>query len=277
MASTKKSADSLLALADLLSDGDESVRVQVQLALDEPAAYLKKYAKRLAERAITKPKPNLAWIALVDGLASKKRLAEIDHSTFAEDAAFALEKLATLPKKKNRFDWVDDLDDPEDLSTEDFLGMTAKRLAAEKLALVMLDMQSDAFPIVVVAAKAVAKVASLAKDAGYMAKAIDPLDAPADEDDDQEDDDDEDDSVPEWRIFVRGQDTWAIKQGATQLMIDAGPLGGSTKMSSMSLGAGKVAAEAKKQIASKVAEGFAEVSQKEYERLEAEATKSKKK
>jgi hypothetical protein len=271
MASTKKSADALLALADLLSDGDESVRAQVQMALDEPEAYVKKYAKRLAERAIPKPKKNLAWIALVDALASKKRLAEIDHATFAEDAAFALEKLVTLPKKKkNRFDWVD-----EDLSTEDFLGMTTKRLAAEKLALVMLDMQSDAFPIVVVAAKALAKVALLAENAGYVAKAIAPLDAPAHDEDDQEDDEDEHDSVPEWRIFVRGQDTWAIKQGATQLMIDAGPLGVSTKMTSLSLGAGKVAAEAKKQIAAKVAEGFVEVSQKEYERLEAHASKSK--
>lgn len=245
----------------------------MRLALDEPEAYVKKYAKRLAERAITKPKANLAWIALVDALAGKKRLAEIDHATFAEDAAFALEKLVTLPKKKNRFDWDDDLDEPEDLSTEDFLGMTTKHLAADKVALVMLDMQSDAFPIVVVAAKAVAKVTSLAKKAGYVAKAIAPLEAAADSEDDRE----EDDSVPEWRIFVRGQDTWAIKQGATQLMIDVGPLGGSTKMTSMSLGAGKVAAEAKRQIAAKVAEGFAEVSQKEYERLEAQAPKSKKK
>ena len=115
-----------------------------ELAATDGKAYVTTFAKRLAERRVTKPTRQLPWIALVDALVEDRLAVELDHPTFPEDVIDALDELRSLPKSRSRWTWVRDVDD----STS-----TAKFLAAAvhhaKLPLATIDLDSDSIVVVV--------------------------------------------------------------------------------------------------------------------------------
>ena len=51
-----------LELCELLMPGDPGLVEEVQLALDDPATYLRRFERRLDQRGIRRPVPDLAWI-----------------------------------------------------------------------------------------------------------------------------------------------------------------------------------------------------------------------
>lgn len=159
---TPAARKALLELAELVAPGDRKVRAAVELAVDDPGAYLASHRKQLAERAVTKPRVNLAWIALVDALATAKRLTEIDHKTALEDLTWSLDKLVTLPKRKGRWTALSKRDDAEDLATEHLLELVGEQLQVERLTLAQLDMGSDAYPLVVLDPARASKVVAVA-------------------------------------------------------------------------------------------------------------------
>ncbi len=55
-------------LAELLAPGVRAVAERVALAVEDPAAYVKKHARELGERGVTKPIPRLPLVALLDGI-----------------------------------------------------------------------------------------------------------------------------------------------------------------------------------------------------------------
>ena len=72
-----KKISSLLDLAELLTE-DTSLISEVQLAENQPLNYLSQFANVLQERGIDKPVPELPWLAMVDGLARRDLLIELD-------------------------------------------------------------------------------------------------------------------------------------------------------------------------------------------------------
>lgn len=89
---------------------------------------------------------------LVDELVAAKLCAEIDHRTFPEDVAFAVQQLKTTPKKS--WTWADDVD--EATSTADMLSLVAHRVP-----LVMIDLGADCYPVAAVKKADVAALVAL--------------------------------------------------------------------------------------------------------------------
>jgi hypothetical protein len=113
-------------------------------------------------------------VALLDALAAERLVAEIDHRTAPEDVGFAISKLRA--RKRRSLAWLDDVDEGTDVET--VLGWIAHR---ENLALAILEVGSDAFPVVVLASPRT-KVPGVrpVKPVAYV--------APDDDEDDGEDD-----------------------------------------------------------------------------------------
>lgn len=138
--------DALVALAALLAPGRPNVADRVMAAYDDPAAYLRAHADRLAERGIGEPVPGLAWIALVDALADDGLLAEIDWKEDGDEVVGQLRELRSAPRPADAWAWAGDGEC--DLSTEDFLGRLGDRLWITGTTLATLDIDSDCYPLV---------------------------------------------------------------------------------------------------------------------------------
>src|SRR5690349_5375866 len=96
-----------IALAKLIAPNAAAVARAVELACTDPASYVKQHAAALRERGITKPSAGLPWIALVDALLAAKHLVNIDWKCTAEDLTWSLGRLATLPKRRSRWRWLE--------------------------------------------------------------------------------------------------------------------------------------------------------------------------
>lgn len=164
-------AKALQQLATLLGAEHADVCQRITLAIEDPEAYVKTYAKELHERAIASPTPNLPLVALIDALAKHKLLAEIDSGSAAEDAQWALARLATMPKRKTLWSWTKRLD-LDDIDAEPFVARAGDELGKHDLALVELDVHSDALPVVLVRKKEARRVVQLARDAGFDAELL---------------------------------------------------------------------------------------------------------
>jgi hypothetical protein len=170
---------SLQQLVSVLAPGDTKAAARVTLAEEKPDAYVAKYTKDLAERGITKPVPNLAFVALLDALAAGKRVALIDHRAAPEDVLFALKPLKAPAKPTPG--WARGIDPDDDRDPETVIAAAAHGYEARGVALLNLDTTSDQLAIVAVASDAVAAVKSAAKAAGVAIALIKPkpLQAPA--------------------------------------------------------------------------------------------------
>ena len=138
MAADKRTEPSLATILGAPASATD----EVVLALDDPETYVRKHAKALAERRVTKPRDDLAWIALVDALAAAKKLVEIDVHTEAEEVVAAVRQLAPRGSfGRASYD--------EDLSTAEVLETIGKELAAKDLSLAHIDLENDSLALVV--------------------------------------------------------------------------------------------------------------------------------
>lgn len=151
----------LVALAGLLTREDaEGLATELRLTVTDPHAYVDRFRSRLALRGVRDTEPagtTLPWAVLVDGLAERGQLAELDWREAPEDVREQLGKLRTglFREKKLEID--------EDLSTEDLLRTLAKQLAREGVGTTILDLHSDSLRVAFYALDDEASVNKLAK------------------------------------------------------------------------------------------------------------------
>lgn len=157
----------LITLTQRLAPEMTKLAEQVARAVDDPIVYVRAHGRRLGERAISEPVPHLPQIAVLDALAEKKLLAEIDAKASAEDVLFAVDKLASLPKKRGRFKALEKRDDFDDLDADAALRLAGEVVGAQGFVLAALDVGSDAHPVVAIPSADVDAIAALAKDAGF--------------------------------------------------------------------------------------------------------------
>ncbi|MEO8705590.1 MAG: hypothetical protein ABI867_36505 [Kofleriaceae bacterium] len=179
----KHARAALLEVAALLAPRATGFTDELAVALDDPAAYFKRFGRRLRERGIeAATDPELPWLALVTGLEARKRLFEIDWKTDAEDVLWSIDKILWKDKSAERrtrssaegdaksidtarWAWCD-LDRYRDTPTDAFLKVAGKALAADAIELVSIDTGSDAYPLSTLYFGHVREVQRLARASG---------------------------------------------------------------------------------------------------------------
>ena len=152
-----------------LADTDTTQRLSERLALvlREPTAYQRQYAEELAERGIevALPPQELRDVALIDALLSEDLLWESDYQDSTADTAEGLndilqhqgraERLRLLPSAGRSAGGPEALDALQDA------------LEPLGLALVLLTLDSDAYPLSVVADAQAEDARQLAQELGF--------------------------------------------------------------------------------------------------------------
>ncbi|MEU9091529.1 DUF6630 family protein [Streptomyces sp. NPDC048428] len=160
---------SLTAAAALLASAHRAVTERVLHAFDRPEAYVHDHADRLADRGIDEAVPNLAWIALIDALADHRRLAEFD---WKEDSQEVRSQLNGLDSRPSVDPWVLVEEKEMLLPTDEFLNACGRHYRDVGAALVVLDIESDCYPVVCLRAARVPELTAHAKRAGFNAWAL---------------------------------------------------------------------------------------------------------
>ena len=159
-------------IVELLAPGNSAVMAEVLLAFDDPVAYFAKYADRLEdERGIDEPQDDLAWIALVDQLTDHGLLAEADWREDSDEVCRLLTTLRNHPAHAS-WDWYEALDDDHGLDTYAFLTMAGEQFLRCDTALVILDIDSDCYPVCFVAKADAEALTGLAAAAGHQVQVL---------------------------------------------------------------------------------------------------------
>ncbi len=163
--------ESLASLLQLftLTDAPAAGRLQTRLALvlRDPAAYQTQYADELAERGIEAPLPaqELRDVALLDALLAEDLAWEADWKDAAADMAEGLSEVLirqeraarlALPAPRGSYDFG-----PEQLDN------VQAALETQGLALVLFALDSDSFPLGVVAEADAERLRELARELGF--------------------------------------------------------------------------------------------------------------
>ncbi|WP_330175780.1 hypothetical protein OG875_21110 [Streptomyces sp. NBC_01498] len=156
--------DSLTAVATLLAPGLPAVVAQVRQAHEDPEGYVRAYADRLEDRGVDEPFPGLAWIALVDALDEHRLLAEFDWKEDAEEIRHRLKRLASAPSVDP---WPLFDAGERELWTHDFLEACGRHYREVGAALVVLDIESDCYPVACLSAGRVGELVAFAKGTGF--------------------------------------------------------------------------------------------------------------
>ncbi|MGW6772605.1 DUF6630 family protein [Streptomyces sp. NPDC055037] len=168
-------AQALAELAELLAPGRAVVAEEALFAYDDPDAYVRTHAARLDRRGIDAPIENLAWIALVDALTAQGLLAEVDWKEGGDEIRRQLRGLESRPTVDP---WSlagpEDSDgtDAEPLDTAAFLNEAGRLHLELGVALAVLDIESDCYPLVCFPARRAGELTPLAGRAGFYAAVL---------------------------------------------------------------------------------------------------------
>jgi hypothetical protein len=163
---TAPARDALLAVATLLAPDAPQVAARAAAAHDDPAAYLPAHADRLDDRGIDEPFPGLPWIALVDALADHGLLAEVDWKEAPDEITSRLRALRSAPGVDELWTALSE----SDLATHEFLEAAGARLLEAGTALVVLDIESDCYPLALLPASQGEQLVTSAAAAGFTAE-----------------------------------------------------------------------------------------------------------
>jgi hypothetical protein len=161
---SKPDNEMLYALAERLCPGDPTLREEVELAVTAPEQYLAQFAEPLSYRGIEEVLPELPWIALIDGLASRGRVAVIDWKEASDDIRDALDSL--LGGDSFDWGWSED-EEVDEAPTEEFLRLVGDRLYRKGVSLAYLDEASDCYPLILIDSKTLNAAQGLAQRSGY--------------------------------------------------------------------------------------------------------------
>lgn len=162
--------DKLLQLAQELLPDEPSLVEEIKLAVSSPQEYVNQFKTRLRYRSIYKPKPDLPYIALLDGLIERYYLAEVDWKCEAEDVMWNIDNILARkevePEQWKRWDWAEGAEWDE-VATGDFIKAAAKWLLERGLVLTTFNLSSDSYPLIVVPVSEFDKLKELTKQTGY--------------------------------------------------------------------------------------------------------------
>ncbi|GAB3636495.1 hypothetical protein GCM10027422_20850 [Hymenobacter arcticus] len=148
-----------------LADGAATQRMETRLALvlRDPAAYQGQYAEELAERGMEAalPAQELRDVALIDALLSEDLLWESDYQDPAAEIAEGLNDILEHQKRPERLRVAAAGKGPEALDA------LQEALEPLGLALVLLTLDSDAYPLSVVAEAQAEETRQLAQELGF--------------------------------------------------------------------------------------------------------------
>lgn len=143
------------------------VNQRLSLVLQEPAAYQAQFAVELAERGIEDalPAQELRDVALIDALLSEDLLWESDWQDSATDTAEGLNDILTQQNRHQK------LSSPALAGNRkagpEMLDAIQDALEPLGLALVLFTLDSDSFPLSVVAEEQAEEVRRLAQELGF--------------------------------------------------------------------------------------------------------------
>ncbi|MDJ0365132.1 hypothetical protein QMK33_08200 [Hymenobacter sp. H14-R3] len=150
-----------------LADEAATQRVEARLALSlgDPTAYQAQYTEELAERDIVTelPAQELRDVALIDALLSADLLWESDWQDQAADTAEGLNDILTQQGRPERLS----LASRRPATGPELLDMVQDILEPLGLALVLLSLDSDSYPLSLVADAQAEKTRQLAKELGF--------------------------------------------------------------------------------------------------------------
>ncbi|MBT9188733.1 DUF6630 family protein [Zobellia russellii] len=162
-----KKISSLLDLAELLTE-DTSLISEVQLAENQPLNYLSQFTNVLQERGIDKPVPELPWLAMVDGLARRDLLIELD---WKDDPEELVSTALQLFKGHTDYDSISKqllkIEPFIDEDIEEFIPQLNRKLESSKVQLIWLDIDSDSYPLTTISLADLTAAKQLAIKAGY--------------------------------------------------------------------------------------------------------------
>jgi hypothetical protein len=151
-----------------LADGEATERISQRLALvlRDPTAYQAQYAEELAERGIETalPAQELRDVALIDALLSEDLLWECDPQDPLADTAEGLSDILAQQRRpaRVRVASIRGASGPEQLDT------LQDALEALGLALMLLTLDSDSYPLSLVADAQAEEARRLAKELGFI-------------------------------------------------------------------------------------------------------------
>ena len=157
----------LLRLSELFTQ-DASLIAEITLAYQRPLEYLNKFSTELQTRGISSTVNSLPWLALVDGLFRRGLLHELD---WKDDPEEVVGVCSLLSGKHHCYEKVNQaLSSVEPLLNDDieeFLPVVNQTLKSADVQLVWLDIDSDSYPLALLALEKLKEAKILASQAGY--------------------------------------------------------------------------------------------------------------
>lgn len=156
-------ADNLKKLSLLLSNGDEILGDDVRLSEQSPDSYVQAHRAELENRGIFEPVAGLSWIAIVDGLEKRGKLIELDWKESGEETVQAVLKLCVGDENVEQIRQSLEKIPPENFpETLDFFKRINQELELFEKALIIIDIDSDCYPLALVQLAAKPLVSELA-------------------------------------------------------------------------------------------------------------------
>ncbi|TDN37546.1 hypothetical protein E4631_01360 [Hymenobacter sp. UV11] len=159
----------LSRLIELFTPADtaasQRISERLTLVLRDPAAYQAQYAEELAERSMegALPPQEVRDVALIDALLSEDLLWEADAQDPLADTAEGLNDILEQQKRPERLR----LATGRGAGGPEQLDALQDALEAQGLALVLLTLDSDAYPLSVVADAQAEELRGLAQELGF--------------------------------------------------------------------------------------------------------------
>ncbi|MGI4862670.1 MAG: DUF6630 family protein [Janthinobacterium lividum] len=143
----------------------QRISERLALVLRDPAAYQEQYAEELAERGIETAllAQELRDVALIDALLSEDLLWESDWQDPAADTAEGINDILTQQGRSQRLR----LAKSRSASGPELLDAVQDAMEPLELALVLLTLDSDSYPLSVVAEAQAEELRVLAKQLGF--------------------------------------------------------------------------------------------------------------
>ena len=146
----------------LVPDDADALWSEVEQALNEPEHYYSRFADDLANRGIESPDAVSPWLALVDGLQRRGQLHEMDWKLDMGDVIWGVQQLQSSRQRGLSLDALAD----SKATGHDALMEAGVHLRSQGVALVTFDIDSDSYPLSLLAQEDVKPLEELANRVG---------------------------------------------------------------------------------------------------------------
>ncbi|MGO2111440.1 MAG: DUF6630 family protein [Pseudoclavibacter sp.] len=158
----------------IASDDAEAVMSEVGQFLDDPGEYFAAHEGDLADRGIESPDDVTGVIVLIDALGRTGELAYLDWKNETEDTIAMLNRLPRVAASPiDLAIFADELSDDGDggkaADVERVVANANGVLASSRLAIAVLDEDSDAYPLVAIATGNISVLERAAEAVGFRA------------------------------------------------------------------------------------------------------------